>query len=87
MMRPTPGITEPKLTADPLGTEGELTPGPDDYNPFDDPDASPVETPDRAPPAVEPGLPTRGEDPFVFDDVGGEIDDLQVPFLENGPFR
>jgi len=29
----TAGITEPNLTAEPLGTEGEMTPGPDDQNP------------------------------------------------------
>jgi len=34
LMQATPGITEKRFTADPLGTEGELTPGPDDANPF-----------------------------------------------------
>jgi len=31
----TAGITEPNLTPEPLGTEGEMTPGPDDENPYD----------------------------------------------------
>lgn len=31
----TVGITEPNLTAEPLGTEGEMTPGPDDENPYE----------------------------------------------------
>lgn len=31
----TAGITEPHLSADPLGTEGEMSPGPDDENPYD----------------------------------------------------
>lgn len=35
-MQPTPGITDPKLCVHPLGTEAELTPGPNDYNPYDD---------------------------------------------------
>jgi hypothetical protein len=35
-MECTPGITEANLTSDPLGTEGEMTPGPDDYNPYED---------------------------------------------------
>jgi len=30
----TPGITEPNLTPEPLGSEGEMTQGPDDLNPF-----------------------------------------------------
>jgi hypothetical protein len=34
LMRTTPGITEKRFSADPLGTEGELTDGPDDVNPF-----------------------------------------------------
>jgi len=33
-MQVTPGITEPELTELPLGTEAELTPGPNDVNPF-----------------------------------------------------
>jgi hypothetical protein len=35
-MECTPGITEPNLTAEPLGTEAEMTAGPADYNPFED---------------------------------------------------
>lgn len=31
----TVGITVPNLTAEPLGTEGEMTPGPDDENPYE----------------------------------------------------
>lgn len=33
----TPGITPAKLTSEPIGTEGEMTPGPDDVNPYEDP--------------------------------------------------
>lgn len=34
LMHCSPGVTEPMLTAEPLGTEGEMTPGPDDINPY-----------------------------------------------------
>lgn len=33
------GITEPMLSVEPLATEGEATPGPDDYNPLDEAEA------------------------------------------------
>lgn len=32
---PTPGTTKPLLTEEPIGTEGEMTPGADDETPFD----------------------------------------------------
>jgi hypothetical protein len=40
LMQATPGLTYPNITKEPLGTEGELTPGPDDLNPFEDPEAA-----------------------------------------------
>lgn len=55
----TPGITDPMLSAEPLGTEGELTPGPDDYVPYDDPeywaavDAEPPTLPELEPIAAD----------------------------------
>lgn len=36
--RETPGMTKANLARDPLMTEAEATPGPSDWNPFDDPD-------------------------------------------------
>lgn len=33
---PGDGITEPAMSEEPLATEGEATPGPDDWNPFDE---------------------------------------------------
>lgn len=33
---PGNGMTVAQLSKDPLATEGEATPGPDEYNPFDD---------------------------------------------------
>jgi hypothetical protein len=40
LMQATPGLTYPNITKEPLGDEGELTPGPDDLNPFEDPEAA-----------------------------------------------
>lgn len=34
----TPGVTDPRMSREPLATEGEVTPGPDDYVPYDDPE-------------------------------------------------
>ena len=34
----TVGITEPNFARDPLGTEAEMTPGPNDRNPYDEGD-------------------------------------------------
>jgi hypothetical protein len=34
LMQTTPGITKMEFTQDPLGTEAELTSGPNDMNPF-----------------------------------------------------
>lgn len=36
--RETPGATAANLSVDPIATEAESTPGPRDWNPFDDPD-------------------------------------------------
>jgi hypothetical protein len=35
LMRCTPGITQKRLAVEPLATEAEATPGPDDENPFE----------------------------------------------------
>jgi len=40
LMQATPGLTYPNITKEPLGTEGELTAGPDSLNPFEDPEAA-----------------------------------------------
>jgi len=62
MHQATPGITPAKLTKDPLGTEGEMTPGPDDYNPYED--------------HAQQYDPTSGHDPFSFDDIQPRLPDL-----------
>lgn len=97
LMVTTPGITEKRFTKDPLGTEGELTLGPDDVNPFrsaqerDQYEAYKERL--REQQTDQPRLvkvpfddPTDGDDPFVFDDVEGEIDDVGLPGLDStGP--
>jgi len=107
LMGTTPGITEKRFTADPLGTEGELSPGPDDKNPFRSAEEREIVEAYRAKAKEQEkgdgdlyetsGVvlpfasntnesPTAGNDPFVFDDVGEEVDKVSLPFLENdGP--
>lgn len=70
---PGNGITPMVLSAGPLATEGEATPGPDDYNPYDDPDNQAFAG-HRA-----NKTPTDGSDPFVFDDVDRIVDDVRLP--------
>jgi hypothetical protein len=102
-MRVTVGITEPNFTQDPLGTEGEMSVGPDSINPFrsaeeaeiieqikqkerekaQQEDAIVRTTPVNADflPTFE--SPTEGNDPFVFDDVEDEVDDVGLPFMDS----
>lgn len=99
LMSASPGITEPNLTAEPLGTEGEMTPGPDHINPFRSEEERQIVEDierqielrrggEREPVGGELqetigmrplGNPTEGDDPFVFDDLGSDIDDAQLP--------
>lgn len=69
---PGNGITPMVLSRDPLATEGEATSGPDTQNPYDDPV---VDTRVRD--------PSRDPDPFVFDDVGPAVEDVELPFFKN----
>lgn len=96
-MMTTPGITEKEFTKDPLGTEGELSLGPNDANPWRSIDEKEIvedykerlrQDRSEQPELVKVPLsdPTEGNDPFVFDDVAGEVGDVQLPFMENdGP--
>ena len=62
----TPGITPVKLTKEPLGTEGEMTPGPDDWNPFDDEqDRKEIEAMGFDPDKVMDRRNAKRVDPFV----------------------
>jgi pyocin large subunit-like protein len=51
LYQPIPGITHAKLTEDPLGTEGEMRPRPDNYNPYED--------------QAHSRDPTDGQDPLI----------------------
>lgn len=78
---PGNGLTCMPLSRDPIATEGEATPGPDDYNPYDE-HAARRELPE---PRLEEN-PTAGDDPFVFDDVGEVVMEFELPGLESdGP--
>jgi hypothetical protein len=73
---PGNGMTPIPISREPLATEGEATPGPDDQNPYDEREF-----------AREMRLssdPTAGDDPFVFDDVGDEIGSFDLPNADNG---
>jgi hypothetical protein len=102
-MKASVGITEPNFTQDPLGTEGEMSVGPDSINPFrsaeeaeiieqikqkerekaQQEDAIVRTTPVNADflPTFE--SPTEGDDPFIFDDVSDEVDDVSLPFMDS----
>lgn len=71
---PGNGITPAPLSAEPLATEGEATPGPDDYNPYED--------------GGDGGRlreePTKGDDPYAFDDIGDTVADVRLPGLDPG---
>ena len=102
LMQATPGLTYPNITREPLGDEGELTAGPNDLNPFEDPEAAEriqelqqkremqradqgelVKTVPSDFEVVAVADPTDGDDPYVFDDVGGMVDDVSLPGVAN----
>lgn len=66
---PGNGITPAPLSAEPLATEGEATPGPNDFNPYEDEGVG-----------IE-GSPTGGRDPYAFDDIGESAEDAVLPGL------
>lgn len=74
---PGDGVTLPALSREPLATEGEATPGPDDYNPFDEIDdrrrMRAIHNSQRQKPEA------RGVSPETIEF------DLSVPSLEFGP--
>lgn len=69
-------MTPMSFSSEPLASEGEATAGPDDYNPYDD-----VEQKQMA----AARSPTRGDDPFVFDDVDEFASDVDLPEPSDGP--
>jgi hypothetical protein len=96
LMLPSIGITEPKISAEPLGTEGELTAGPDNINPHNSVEEKEmVETIEQkqqdedlyqtVPATLEFDVPnpTQDNDPFLFDDIDTEdTQEIQLPFAE-----
>lgn len=79
---PGNGTTEIPLSSEPLATEGEATPGPDELNPYDEREylrAKRGETTGASMPDFEQRDPTARDDPFAFDDAGSALDDLTLP--------
>ncbi len=74
---PGNGITPAPLSRDPLATEGEATPGPDDHNPYEERENEFEIAKQRS--------PTEGDDPFTFDDVDDAVGELELPSLESEP--
>ena len=78
---PGNGTTEIPLSREPLATEGEATPGPDDYNPYDE-----QETEDAFAEIAKQRSPTAGDDdPYAYDDVDDVVGDLELPTLADPP--
>lgn len=81
---PGNGITPMPLSRDPLATEGEATPGPDDFNPYEEHDRRYGLEGDEI---AEQRDPTAGNDPYTFDDVEPEFDfgfDLESDRIDEG---
>lgn len=86
IMQTSPGVTIPKITREPLGTEGELTPGPDDINPYNSIEEKEAvkEIKRRREIDLDTGKdfgfdminPLRGGDPYAFDDISKSGFDL-----------
>lgn len=102
MDMPTPGATKPLLTKDPIGTEGEMTPGPDDETPFDKEEErrdwrrfrqtqAGREVPNRdTPPGTTPDFGTALNEPPVLDapeHTHGERDDRHDGLPDDGDGR
>lgn len=78
---PGNGITPMAMSREPLATEGEATPGPDDVNPYDEREFQE---------AMRVRNPTEGEDdPYTFDDIGDGLESLgggiDFPTLNDSP--
>lgn len=78
---PGNGITDIPLSRAPMATEGEATPGPDDVNPYDEREFQQAKRghSGASMPDFDTVSPTSGSDPFMFDDAGSELDDLELP--------
>ena len=78
---PGNGITPTFMSRAPLATEGEATPGPDDWNPFEEREYEEF----RQAQTESFDDPTAGDDPFVFDDIGKAIPEFEAPGLSGKP--
>jgi hypothetical protein len=84
LMLTTPGITSKRFCRNPLGTEGEMSPGDDRANPYrsveereyvEEVERKEKERQDSE--LFKTGNPVGGEsDPFTFDDLGSSTFDL-----------
>lgn len=70
---PGNGITPMPLSQDPLATEGEATPGPDDVNPYEENEREYGLNEDEI---AQQRDPTAGNDPYSFDDVAPAKPDI-----------
>lgn len=68
------GMTEPLMSKEPIGTEGELTPGPDDVNPYDNPELYEGFEADRREPELPAQPQFQGELPGL--ELNPSLDDL-----------
>jgi len=96
LMLPSIGITEPKITRTPLGTEGEMSAGPDEINPHNSVEEKEMveeieqkqqdsDLYQTVPATLEFDFqsPTQGNDPFLFDDIDQEdVQEVQLPFAD-----
>lgn len=76
---PGDGVTDAALSREPLATEGEATPGPDDENPYDElEDRRARRSRDADSRGGEPSMPsmTLGHDKNSADDEGFGLPDL-----------
>lgn len=74
---PGNGMTSIPLSRDPIATEGEATPGPDDFNPYDEYEFRRA----RQRQKTMKEDPTEGDDPFLFDDIGAgrDVFEFELP--------
>lgn len=83
---PGDGITQIKLSFEPLATEGEATPGPDDVNPYETgefthQEREPFFGPDLLAEPPEPDFVAH-DDTEGISDTRGDFEPLQDGFLE-----
>ncbi len=80
---PGNGITPIPLSRDPLATEGEATPGPDDVNPYEENEKRELGLSSNEIAANR--NPLAGEDPYAFDDVDEAVGEVELPSLGSDP--